>query len=69
VVDARRAWCWRRIAAHLPDGHELRDAASAAADRHTDAALPYVLSEAYVGEHWLPTFAVHLLVGRDAAPA
>jgi hypothetical protein len=22
----------------------------------------------YVGEHWLPTFAVHLLLGRDAPP-
>jgi hypothetical protein len=65
-LNLSRAWCWRRVAAQLPDGHDLRDAATAAADRHAETALPHVLSEAYVGEHWLPTFAVHLLLGRDA---
>jgi hypothetical protein len=68
-LNLSRAWCWRRIAAGHPDGHELRDGATSAAERHADAALPHVLSEAYVGSHWLSSFAVHLLLGRDAPAA
>jgi hypothetical protein len=65
-LNLSRAWCWRRLATALPQGHALRPIAAAAADRHADAALPHVLSDEYVGEHWLPTFAVHLLTGGVA---
>jgi hypothetical protein len=62
-LNLSRAWCWRRLAQVLPPDHAVRPIAGSAAERHADAALPHVLSEEYVGEHWLPTFAVHLLTG------
>jgi hypothetical protein len=60
-LNLSRAWCWRRIARSLPLGDELAVLAERAAERHAEAALPAVLSGEYVGEHWLPTFAVYLL--------
>jgi hypothetical protein len=60
-LNLSRAWCWRRLAAVLPTTHPLDAGAAAAADRHAAAALPHVVGTAYVGEHWLPTFAVYLL--------
>jgi hypothetical protein len=65
-LNLSRAWCWRRIAATLPAGHPRRDTAVTAADRHAQASLPHVCSGEYVGEHWLPTFAVYLLTGGVA---
>jgi hypothetical protein len=35
------------------------------ADRHAEATLPYVSSGSYEGEHWLATFAVHMLDSRE----
>jgi hypothetical protein len=60
-LNLSRAWCWRRIARSLPLGDELAGMAEEAAERHAAAALPAVLTGEYVGEHWLPTFAVYLL--------
>jgi hypothetical protein len=60
-LNLSRAWCWRRIARSLPLGDELTALAEAAAERHAEAALPAVLTGEYVGEHWLPTFAVYLV--------
>jgi hypothetical protein len=67
-LNLSRAWCWARIAEALPEEHEAVARSLEAAERHTAAALPHVLGEDYVGEHWLPTFAVHLLLGRDVGP-
>ena len=39
-------------------------ALKALADRHAEASLPYVASGSYEGEHWLATFAVHMLDAR-----
>ena len=36
------------------------------ADRHAEASLPYIASGSYEGEHWLATFAVHMLSARPA---
>ena len=33
-------------------------------DVHAKASLPYVASGSYEGEHWLATFAVHMLDAR-----
>ncbi|MFA9432958.1 DUF2891 domain-containing protein [Egicoccus sp. AB-alg2] len=65
-LNLSRAWCWQAIAAALPAGDTLVPVARDAAARHREASLPAVLSGEYVGEHWLPTFAVHLL-DRDGA--
>jgi hypothetical protein len=57
-----RAWCWRR----LQDGvdAELRHRVLAAADAHLEASLPHVTGD-YMGEHWLATFALLALGGRE----
>lgn len=65
-LNLSRAWCWEAIAAALPEGDPLTEPARRAAIDHREASLPAVLSGEYVGEHWLPTFAVHLL---DHGPA
>ena len=36
------------------------------ADRHAEATLPHIASGSYEGEHWLATFAVHMLDTREA---
>lgn len=55
-LNLSRAWCLRELAAAVDGtaGAVLRAAARA----HLAAALPYVASGEFVGEHWLPTFAV-----------
>jgi hypothetical protein len=66
-LNLSRAWCWLGVARALPEDDGVRSAALAAADRHAAASLPAVLTGAYVGEHWLPTFAVRLLDVMDAS--
>jgi hypothetical protein len=69
-LNLSRSWCWLRIAGALADVDEDRVAiARSAARRHAAASVPAVLSGEYVGEHWLPTFAVHLLDVADAVGA
>lgn len=43
-------------------GEKLR----ALGDQHAQASLPYIASGSYEGEHWLATFAVHMLDARAA---
>ncbi|MFT3765391.1 MAG: DUF2891 domain-containing protein [Minicystis sp.] len=56
-LNLSRAWCWRSIAAALPEGDPVRARARAAAEDHLDASLPHVAGD-YMGEHWLSTFAL-----------
>jgi hypothetical protein len=56
-LNLSRAWCWRNLAAALPDGHAARPAMEAAAARHLAASLPHVAGD-YMGEHWLASFAL-----------
>ena len=60
-LNASRAWCWRRIAETLPPGDPRVDRLMAAAVTHADAALPYVVGDHYMVEHWLAAYAVLLL--------
>ncbi len=61
-LNLSRAWCWRGLASALaPD---LARLAEEAADAHLDASLPHVAGD-YMGEHWLATFALLALEGRD----
>ena len=60
-LNASRAWCWRRIAESLPEGDDRVGPALAAAQVHADAALPHVVGDHYMVEHWLAAYAVLLL--------
>ena len=61
-----RAWCWRGIAGALePDSREL---ASLTAEAHLDSSLPHVAGDD-MGEHWLATFALLALEGKDVDAA
>lgn len=56
-LNLSRAWCWREIAAALPEGDPARAMASQAAETHLAASLPHVSGD-YMGEHWLASFAL-----------
>ncbi len=60
-LNASRAWCWRRLGTMLPPGDRRVAVAEAAAVRHAEAALPYVVGDDYMVEHWLVCYAVLLL--------
>jgi len=60
-LNASRAWCWRRIAESLPAGDDRIEPALAAAHVHAGAALPHVVGDHYMVEHWLAAYAVLLL--------
>jgi hypothetical protein len=56
-LNLSRAWCWRSLAAALPESDPRKPFAEEAYRVHVDAALPHVTGD-YVGEHWLATFAL-----------
>jgi hypothetical protein len=60
-LNASRAWCWRRLAQSLPPGDPRVGPAEAAARAHAAAALPHVVGDDYMVEHWLAAFAVLML--------
>lgn len=55
-LNLSRAWCWRALAAALPEGDPRRAVALDAAERHLAASLQH-LADDYMGEHWLASFA------------
>jgi len=57
-VNLSRAWCFRGIAAALPPGDPRIALARRAATRHLMAGWQGLASDAFVGAHWLATFAV-----------
>jgi len=63
-LNLSRAWCWRRLAASLPESDPRSELALSAAAAHAEAALPHALSGKYVGEHWLASFAALMLTDR-----
>jgi len=63
-LNASRAWCWRRIADSLPPGDPRIEPATDAARVHADAALPHVVGDHYMVEHWLAAYAVLLLTSE-----
>ena len=54
-LNLSRAWCWRHLAPFAAP--HLRSRLEEAAERHLAAALPH-LSDHYMGEHWLASFAL-----------
>jgi Protein of unknown function (DUF2891) len=57
-LNASRAYCWRRIAESLPVDDLRVGPALAAAREHLAAALPHVVGDGYMVEHWLAAYAV-----------
>lgn len=57
-LNASRAYCWRRLAESLPEGDLRIEPALAAAREHLAAALPHVVGDDYMVEHWLAAYAV-----------
>ena len=60
-LNLSRAWCMRSIAAALPADDPARKVLADSAALHAEAALRWVNSGNYMGEHWLASFAVYLL--------
>jgi len=60
-LNLSRAWCLRGIAAALAADDPVRKVLVASAKRHAEAGLKHVASGDYAGEHWLASFAVHML--------
>jgi hypothetical protein len=60
-LNASRAWCWRRIAEHLPASDSRLGAIEEGAMRLAEAALPHVVGDDYMVEHWLAAYAVLLM--------
>jgi Protein of unknown function (DUF2891) len=60
-LNASRAWCWRRLAESLPAGDPRIAPAVTAARHHAAAALPHVVGDDYMVEHWLVAYAVLML--------
>jgi len=60
-LNLSRAWCMRHIAGALPQTDPTRRILARSAAAHAEAALPYVTSGNYEGEHWLASFAVYML--------
>ena len=60
-LNLSRAWCMRSIAAALPANDKARKVLASSATAHAQAALPFIASGNYEGEHWLASFAVYML--------
>lgn len=60
-LNLSRAWCMQNIGRALGPDNPAATGLMSAADVHARAGLEQVFSGHYEGEHWLATFAVHLL--------
>jgi len=60
-LNLSRAWCMKGIASVLPADDPARKLLVESAAKHADAALKHVASGEYSGEHWLASFAIHML--------
>ncbi|HXT64236.1 MAG TPA: DUF2891 domain-containing protein [Pyrinomonadaceae bacterium] len=60
-LNLSRAWCMRSVATALPANDPTRRILARSATGHAQAALPYIASGNYEGEHWLASFAVYML--------
>lgn len=57
-LNLSRAWCFRRLAAALPEGDPRVPVMLEAAERHAAASLDQAVGSNYHLEHWLPAYAV-----------
>ena len=68
-LNLSRAWCMRSIAATLPADDASVEVLQRSAKLHAEDGLAQVASGNYEGEHWLATFAVHMLSTPEPANA
>ncbi|WP_255443822.1 MULTISPECIES: DUF2891 family protein [unclassified Amycolatopsis] len=68
-LNLHRAWCWRRIAAALPEGDGRIAVIEAASREHAEAGLPQVTEGPYAVEHFLAYYALLLLSDAEAERA
>jgi Protein of unknown function (DUF2891) len=66
-LNLSRAWMLEGIASALPERDRRRAGLLAAAQAHSQAALPAVTGEHYEGGHWLGTFATYLVTKAGIA--
>lgn len=55
-LNLSRAWCWQQLLPHLGPG--LQRLVCASIDRHVETSVPAATNGAYVGTHWLASFAL-----------
>lgn len=67
-LNLSRAWCMYEIAASLPPGSKMAATLKSTAIRHAQDALPHVVSENYLGTHWLATFAIYMVFALQSNP-
>ncbi|HQL47170.1 MAG: hypothetical protein BWY56_02332 [Acidobacteria bacterium ADurb.Bin340] len=65
-LNLSRARCLHRLASALDPKDPARTHFRRLAEAHAQASLPHIASGSYEGEHWLGTFAVHLLEAQAA---
>jgi hypothetical protein len=63
-LNLSRAWCMFELAKSLPAGSQMATKLQQAGNEHARDALPHVVSENYLGTHWLATFAVYMYFSR-----
>lgn len=63
-LNLSRAWCMFEVARSLPPGSEMSKELRRIGTEHAGDALPHVISENYLGTHWLATFAVYMYFAR-----
>jgi hypothetical protein len=59
-LNLSRAWCMFEISKALGPENKMSKKLKAAAFEHAASALPNVITENYLGTHWLATFAVYM---------
>jgi len=67
-LNLSRAWCMRGIASALAADDPARAILARAARQHAEAGLKHIASGEYSGEHWLASFAVHMLATPGELP-
>jgi hypothetical protein len=63
-LNLSRAWCMFEVARYLPEGSPMARDLRRIGIKHANDALPHVISENYMGTHWLATFAVYMYFAR-----
>jgi hypothetical protein len=62
-LSLQRAWCYRGIAGALDEQDPRRPFFLKLARLHRHTAVTQMFDSGYGGEHWLASFAIHLLTG------
>jgi hypothetical protein len=63
-LNLTRAWCWSNLAASLPQTDPRAGIMRDAAQHHRETSLSHI-SDDYMGEHWLATFALLALEAAE----